>query len=335
MHGTHNTSPGTPTGIESDALVEVATGRQRFANPVAHDLYLRHDMFSPDGQTIGTMGFVRTGGDNHSSMTGFHTLTLRELRSNQEYLRLRFDDRKSHDLTFALADNGFIVIPTGSQIEIRDGLGEIVTTFRDVTNAVSTIAFRMHGRQMATGHGDGTILLWDLSALKNGDGPLDADELTKLWDQLKSDAPTAFRAMAMLARHSTSATSYLTTHLLPASTDLSSRIQQIVAELESTEFKKRQTAAAELAKYVEPARPYLEALEKEPLPPETTRRLKELLDRPDIVTDPEVLRALRSVELLERIGTPAAKELLKNLASGSAGYRLTRDAQDALVRISQ
>ena len=54
------------------------------------------------------------------------------------------------------------------------------------------------------------------------------------------------------------------------------------------------------------------------------------LERPAL--SPEELRALRAVELLEQLDTPGARRLLRSLAGGAAGARLTREAKEALDR---
>ena len=50
---------------------------------------------------------------------------------------------------------------------------------------------------------------------------------------------------------------------------------------------------------------------------------------------PARLRELRAVELLEGIGTPAAKRLLVELAKGAAAAPLTQDAAAALARLER
>jgi hypothetical protein len=67
---------------------------------------------------------------------------------------------------------------------------------------------------------------------------------------------------------------------------------------------------------------------------EVRRRAENLLaalDQP--ITNAEMLRRLRAVEVLEQIGTPAAREQLKALAGGAAGATLTRAAADAVKRM--
>ncbi len=50
---------------------------------------------------------------------------------------------------------------------------------------------------------------------------------------------------------------------------------------------------------------------------------------------PEVLRSLRAIAALERIGSPAARSVLERLAQGDPGADATRDAADALLRLSR
>jgi hypothetical protein len=47
------------------------------------------------------------------------------------------------------------------------------------------------------------------------------------------------------------------------------------------------------------------------------------------------LRALRAVEVLERIGTPEARQVLAELAQGAEGSSLTREAKAACQRLGQ
>src|SRR5262245_12753363 len=68
---------------------------------------------------------------------------------------------------------------------------------------------------------------------------------------------------------------------------------------------------------------------------EMSRRLRAQLDevsqRQCHLTQ-EILRQVRAVEVLERIGTPGARELLEALSRGAAGTRLTCEARAAAHR---
>ena len=67
---------------------------------------------------------------------------------------------------------------------------------------------------------------------------------------------------------------------------------------------------------------------------EVRKRALDFLDRFDPATPkPDRLRQLRAVELLEGIGTPAARDVLSELAKGAAEAPLTRDAAATLERL--
>ena len=69
---------------------------------------------------------------------------------------------------------------------------------------------------------------------------------------------------------------------------------------------------------------------------EVRRRAGAFLDQFDQAEpSPARLRELRAVELLEGIGTPAAKQYLAELAQGAAGAPLTREAAAALGRLER
>jgi len=67
---------------------------------------------------------------------------------------------------------------------------------------------------------------------------------------------------------------------------------------------------------------------------EVRKRAQEFLDRFDPETlKPDRLRQLRAVELLEGIATPAARDVLSELAKGAAEAPLSREAPAALGRL--
>ena len=64
------------------------------------------------------------------------------------------------------------------------------------------------------------------------------------------------------------------------------------------------------------------------------RVIETLLDKLERISlSGEPLRQARSVEVLERIGSPEARKILASLANGAPGARLTRDAAAALARL--
>ncbi len=65
---------------------------------------------------------------------------------------------------------------------------------------------------------------------------------------------------------------------------------------------------------------------------EVRSRITQLLKPLDgwVVTDPDTLRALRAIWVLERIGTPEARAVLEDLAKGAPEVRQTQEAKAAL-----
>jgi hypothetical protein len=69
---------------------------------------------------------------------------------------------------------------------------------------------------------------------------------------------------------------------------------------------------------------------------ETRRRLELILDNlGGAGSSGERLRALRAIEVLERIADPNARDLLKRLSGGAAGAWLTNEAQGTLQRLER
>ena len=77
-----------------------------------------------------------------------------------------------------------------------------------------------------------------------------------------------------------------------------------------------------------------DALKTNP-PAEAKKRIETLLAAfaPPAVPEGEVLRGVRAVWALERIGTADARRLLEDLAKGVESARLTREAKAALGRM--
>ena len=69
---------------------------------------------------------------------------------------------------------------------------------------------------------------------------------------------------------------------------------------------------------------------------EVRRRVEELLRKLDgPMPSSGQLRDLRSVEVLEHIGTPEAKQVLQTLAKGAPEARLTQEAKASLERLTK
>jgi WD40 repeat protein len=206
------------------------------------------------------------------------------------------------------------------------------------TGMINGVAFAPDGKTLVSGSSDTTALLWDVAKL--GARPLaknvlPAAEAQARWQALKGgDAQKAFAAICELVASPIEAVACLKAELKPAPGLDMKEVQRLIAQLDDNNYKTRQKAYADLLRTGDRAVPAIEkALASNP-PLEAKRRLDDLHEKltSAILTD-EKLQVYRAVEVLERIGTPEARELLETLASGAPGAFSTTSAEAALKRI--
>jgi hypothetical protein len=188
------------------------------------------------------------------------------------------------------------------------------------------------------------VLLWDVTSRQHDNGletvHLSPQELDVLWADLHSqDAARAYRAVWTLAAGARQSIPFLQAHLKPApllGEAERKKIAGLIASLESDNFETREKADAELEKLTEIGEPiFRKALEGQPTP-EIRDRLERLLQR---LQEParvrERVRLVRANEVLEKIGSSEARQVLKTLAEGAPDCALTQDARAALDRLAK
>ena len=123
-------------------------------------------------------------------------------------------------------------------------------------------------------------------------------------------------------------------HLKSAEASNPKFIENLISQLDDNQFKTRQTATAELLKIGERAVPAIDkALANKPAL-ETHLRLEDVRKRvTGLVLQGDRLQMVRAIEVLERIGTPDARQVLQTLAQGAAGSLITTQAQGAMGRL--
>ncbi len=197
--------------------------------------------------------------------------------------------------------------------------------------AVNAVAFSRDGRRLATGGVSSTVVVWQLPAVEKP-RLLDAK---KAWEALEdNDATNAFRAIASLVSQPDETIALFRTRLKPRPPADAKRIAQLIKDLDDDVFAVREKASEELA---ELGRLAEEALKKAAKGPsiEVRRRAQDLLRKLRGAGDvpPDRLRLQRAVEVLERIGSPAARAVLKKMLEGKLEASLEQSIRDSLARL--
>jgi hypothetical protein len=158
-------------------------------------------------------------------------------------------------------------------------------------------------------------------------------DIEEAWRGLASDDPAdAERAATRLGAAGDRAVAFLRAELKPVAPADPDMVQGWIADLGHDEFARRDAASRELQRLggeVETA--LRDALAAKPSP-EAATRLETLLAglEPDALATRKPDRDALAVQVLARIGTPAAIDYLGDLAAGIPGSPRTTDARRAL-----
>lgn len=210
-----------------------------------------------------------------------------------------------------------------------------VCSFDGFGDAILSVAFTPDGKTLAVGSGDGTCWTWDLAPPRStiAGKELPAQLVEKLWQELGNDDPRkAYQAVLALCSAGSTTTTFLKGRLRPAVGATRERIEQLIKNLGSPEFQTRELASKELMQLGLQVFDHLREVLATTKSTEVRLRAKALLDRLPgwAVQEPETLRVLRAIWVLEWIGSPEACQILQELARGAPGFRLTQEAQAAL-----
>lgn len=213
--------------------------------------------------------------------------------------------------------------------------GQAIRHFESKDDWVSSLEFSPDGRVLAAGMADSTIRLWGLTG-HHSRAKLTPQDLHRHWEALRGAAPQAAQAGWALAAAPAQAIPFLKERLQPAQPADPRKIEQWLGDLKSERFSVRDKAAVELAQLGELAEKPLRQAISVPAVADYRRRVERLLNRlTEPVIDPERLRLVRAVEVLETIGTAEAGNLLKTLESGAPEALLTREARTSRLRLDE
>jgi hypothetical protein len=233
----------------------------------------------------------------------------------------------------------YLSYDTSEIVAFEVATGKLRRTLYGHGGCVRSLAMASDGRRLLSGSDDMVGLLWDVTlagAAKPLEEPLTAAGADQLWAALAGlEAQPAFAALADLAAAPDRAVALVRRALKPArAVPTDDQLDRTFADLDSAAFATRDQASRRLAEWGELAVPGVRQRLARAESAEVRRRARNFLDQFDRATpSPQRLRQLRAVELLEGIATPAAREVLSQLAKGAAEAPLTLEAAAALERL--
>jgi hypothetical protein len=205
---------------------------------------------------------------------------------------------------------------------------------------VLQLLFGENGRKLISSSADTTAMVWDLTGLRTT-AALPAEknlpsELREFWRVLgEANAAKAYQAIWRLTATPSPTVAFLRAHLHPVKPVDVKTLANLLADLDSPEYLVRQKAALELSKLDRLAEAALRKARTGQPVLELRRRIEQLLEQIEAVPFPDLLRAMRAVEALERVETAEARRLLNELANGAPEARLTQEAKSSLERLAK
>jgi WD40 repeat protein len=311
---------------------DVATGKE--IGKVASDgknasIDARAITFSPDGKTL---------------VLNEHGLKFRDVASGRILFRW---DQTASQMRFS-PDGRILALEsrTGSPsaIQLREvATGEIICTFEGYQGRLDSMTFTPDSKALATAERFGhSILLRSPEAFLGVDEDFPAkglgeEMLKKHWLDLEQrNAAAGYRAVCLLASAPKETIPFLKDRLKAVPPQEDQRLEKLFADLGSDKFQTRDAAFKELKKLGIRAESVLRQALPAKLPIEVRKRIDLLLEGLNRQSLPKGwLQEIRGVQVLERIGSPEARQLLETLAKGATLAQQTQDARAALQRLKR
>jgi WD40 repeat protein len=311
------------------------------ANKISHIIgpsEIAVSAFSPDGKRFVT-------GNCEGLISLWDVVSGKEVR--------RFSGHRDKTLCLSFSGDGRTLLSGGQDGIVR--LWEIVSSkelrdYQGHRGPVTSVAFLPDGRGFVSGSADTTVLSWNMISIdiQPGKPPHELTRakakwsegnLDEFWNKLASEnGRVSFESLWMLVAAPSQAVPFLETRLKSLVGIDHARIARLIADLDADQFALRERATEELERLGQLAEPALHKALEKPKSLEVRRRIQHLLeknkDRP-FTWPQEVMRALRAIDVLEKIGTPEARALLAKLADGAPEENLKQEAKRSLERLAK
>lgn len=287
-----------------------------------------YPILSPDGRSLAYFDYG----------AGFDALgmgvRIREIASGG--FRRQIPHRGGNPLAYS-PDGRFLACesPPWSVLVLGTATGKQLARRQGPQVPIFSLTFSPDSRLLASGYGDGTIILWKVPKGEELPTTLKENEAVALWQALADDdAARANRTLAGLAAAPAQAVPLIRERFATAwKKPDARRLERLISELDDDAFKVREQATRELSEAgFDAADALRQALANAPAT-EAKRRIEGLLNRLNKGGSPERLRALRAIEVLERIGSPQARDVLRSLAGKSLPPQLDEEVQASLRRM--
>jgi WD40 repeat protein len=310
---------------------EMATGKElfRLEQPFGS---LPALAFAPDGKTLALSSGAQPGILLYDAVTGKELRTLTGIPA-AGLLRYAPDGRTLVAVPFTAPGQ----LTSIYLIEVASG--QVRCQFTGHQGGVQDLAYAPANKVLVSGGNDTTILLWDLtgSQLARAQGAPAGKQLEILWTDLASTTGAQpHQAMGRLIAFPASALELLKKNLQPAK-GLAlgpDAVPKLIEDLDAPAFKVREKASHTLQQLGKPILRELQGAFQKTKSLEVQQRLGKIISHLEQESDsPKALQESRAVEVLERIATPEARELLTTLAGGARGALLTEQAQLSLERL--
>jgi WD40 repeat protein len=285
--------------------------------------------FSPDGNLLAAVGCEAS--DSADGVNGY--ILLWDLRTDE---KRTINTGASDDLTSVAfsADGRTLATGQGDGAvrlwEVSSGLER--HHFAGHESGVVEVAFSPDGKLLASTGVDAPVFIWDVED-RHGKPPsakpFAEDERADLWAALDdASAVASFSAMRRLLARPGPAVTLLRERLRPASAVDRRAVQLRLRDLNDDAFAVRERATVELEALADRAAPFLRKAMAEGPAAEARRRVERVLEAAT-AGGPRRRREARAVEVLERLATAEARDLLNVLARGAEEAFLTREARAA------